>query len=79
MAHADHGSQSSDEPKTPMWLPALGALLFLLAGIWWATRPSAPDEVKADAPAAASAAPAAVSAQPRQAAPAPDPHAGHGH
>jgi hypothetical protein len=30
-----------DEPKTPMWLPALGAALFLLAGIWWATRPSA--------------------------------------
>jgi hypothetical protein len=30
-----------DEPRTPMWLPALGAALFLLVGIWWATRPSA--------------------------------------
>jgi len=25
-----------------MWLPALGALLFLGAGIWWATRPGEP-------------------------------------
>ena len=31
-AHAAH----LPEPKTPMWLPALGATLFLLAGIWWA-------------------------------------------
>jgi hypothetical protein len=27
-----------DEPKTPMWLPALGAALLLLLGIWWAIR-----------------------------------------
>jgi len=29
-----------EEPKTPMWLPALGVALFLLAGVWWATRPA---------------------------------------
>ena len=31
-----------EEPKTPMWLPALGATLFLIVGIWWATRPAEP-------------------------------------
>jgi hypothetical protein len=63
---SDHVSSAhapvSDEPKSPMWLPALGAALFLTAGLWWAVTPSAPDVV-ADAPAAsattiASAAPA---------------------
>lgn len=90
MASADHGSQSLEEPKTPMWLPALGALLFLITGIWWATRP-AEVEVTADPAAAASAAPAATgngNAAPPGNAPqgagrpgqgAPDPHAGHGH
>jgi hypothetical protein len=29
----------NEEPKTPMWLPAIGVLLFLAVGIWWATRP----------------------------------------
>jgi hypothetical protein len=27
------------EPQTPMWLPVLGAALFLAWGIWWGTRP----------------------------------------
>jgi hypothetical protein len=44
------------EPKTPMWLPALGATLFLLAGIWWAWSSSAAanaaDGAKAEKPAA---------------------------
>ena len=31
-SHANH----PPEPQTPMWLPALGATLFLLAGMWWA-------------------------------------------
>ncbi len=31
-----HAHAHLPEPKTPMWLPALGATLFLLAGIWWA-------------------------------------------
>lgn len=29
----------TEEPKTPMWLPAVGVALFLAVGIWWATRP----------------------------------------
>ena len=28
------------EPESPMWLPALGAALFLLAGIAWMVCPS---------------------------------------
>lgn len=31
--------EQEDEPQTPMWLPILGIALFLIAGIWWATRP----------------------------------------
>jgi hypothetical protein len=31
--------ETEEEPQTPMWLPALGIALFLIAGIWWATRP----------------------------------------
>jgi hypothetical protein len=38
----------TSEPNTPMWLPALGALLFALAGVWWATRP-VPPPIAADA------------------------------
>ncbi|MFO0670846.1 MAG: hypothetical protein U0235_14650 [Polyangiaceae bacterium] len=65
MSSADHGSHvAEDEPKTPMWLPALGVALFLIVGIWFATRPGdATDDAKKGeaAPAAtASAAPAAV-------------------
>ena len=36
-----HHTEHPPEPKTPMWLPALGAALFLLAGIWWAWSGSA--------------------------------------
>jgi hypothetical protein len=43
MAHDSHASGGdSDEPKSPLWLPALGAALFLLAGIWWVTRTAEP-------------------------------------
>jgi hypothetical protein len=56
----------SDEPKTPMWLPAIGAALFLVFGIWWATRvedkpPPAPETTAATldaAPEAGDAGPA---------------------
>lgn len=44
---ADTHAQHDDEPKTPMWLPALGAVLFLLGGIWWswsATTASPPGD-----------------------------------
>jgi hypothetical protein len=53
MAHDSHPSGGdSDEPKSPLWLPALGAALFLLAGIWWVTRtpePKPPAVIDADA------------------------------
>lgn len=71
MSSADHGSHvAEDEPKTPMWLPALGVALFLIVGIWFATRPAEPtadDAQKGEgagaAPTAtASAAPAAIQA-----------------
>jgi hypothetical protein len=53
-----------DEPKSPLWLPALGGALFLAVGLWWAVTPSSPDPVDvADAPVA-SAAPAAPTAPP---------------
>jgi hypothetical protein len=32
----DHGPPPPAEPNTPMWLPAVGALLFLSAGLAWA-------------------------------------------
>ncbi len=65
------------EPRTPLWLPAVGAALFALAGIGWALDtekpPPPPAEdaptavaVKAAAPAPApTPAPPAVSAMPR--------------
>jgi hypothetical protein len=38
----DHGPPAPPEPSTPMWLPAVGALLFLTAGLAWAlTTPPA--------------------------------------
>lgn len=30
-----HASPELGEPKTPMWLTALGAVLFLAAGLLW--------------------------------------------
>ena len=45
-----------DEPKTPMWLPALGAALFAFVGLWWAVTPSSAPPADADQAASASAA-----------------------
>src|ERR1700691_5890754 len=45
-----------DEPKSPMWLPALGAALFLGVGIWWAVTPSSQPPPAAEPPAEATAA-----------------------
>jgi hypothetical protein len=64
------------EPATPMWLPALGAVLFLLAGVWWAARPadkpeSPAAEAGADAGAANAPATNAPAANAMGAAPAP--------
>jgi hypothetical protein len=57
MQHDAHEAEA--EPQTPMWLPALGIALFLLAGIWWATRPVPQAPPPAPAVSAAPAAPAA--------------------
>jgi hypothetical protein len=33
-------SPQADEPRTPLWLTAVGVALFLSAGLWWAVRPA---------------------------------------
>ena len=38
--HETHGPPPPPEPKTPMWLTALGAVLFLVAGLWLAVSSS---------------------------------------
>ena len=45
-AHEDHGPPPPPEPQTPMWLPAVGAVLFLAVGLIWAlsTPPKDPTE-----------------------------------
>ncbi|MBX3220907.1 MAG: hypothetical protein KF795_10330 [Labilithrix sp.] len=35
-----HAPPAPPEPKTPMWLSALGAVLFLIAGLIWGLSPS---------------------------------------
>jgi hypothetical protein len=51
----------ADEPTTPMWLPALGAALFIAVGAWWALSdedaPAADTTVNASASATAKALP----------------------
>jgi hypothetical protein len=34
-----HAPAALPEPKTPMWLPALGLVLFLVAGLLWGLSP----------------------------------------
>jgi len=79
-AHAHHGPPPPPEPKTPMWLPAVGALLFLTVGLVWAL--STPPKEKTDLsgiPAGSATAAATASAKaPGQAAPTRgDPHGAH--
>jgi hypothetical protein len=57
-----HAPAGPPEPKTPMWLPTLGAVLFLTVGIFWGLRPAAKDG--ADTPAAAAAGAADAGAPP---------------
>lgn len=54
-----HSSLPLPEPKTPMWLPALGAALFVVAAIVWAVMPSSTPPAQADAAPSASAPPPA--------------------
>jgi hypothetical protein len=56
------------EPESPMWLPAVGALLFLLAGIIWLQTPAF-SEIAPDPAAAHPAEAEPVAAQPSQAQP----------
>jgi hypothetical protein len=58
---APHGQPSpvEDEPQTPMWLPALGAALFIAFGLWLIvampsggeSQPSSPSTSGQSAPA----------------------------
>src|SRR5450432_1586133 len=59
-AHEDgadaHDEPLPDEPKTPLWLTALGGGLFVLLAIGWlAARPAAPTLSELSPPASASA------------------------
>jgi hypothetical protein len=65
-SHTNH--QDTPEPQTPMWLPAVGALLFAAAGVWWATLPNPAPPIVADTSADA-AAPSASAAPPAAAPP----------
>jgi hypothetical protein len=72
----DHGPPPPPEPKTPMWLPAVGALLFLTVGLIWAL--STPPNEKTDlsgipAGSATGTAPAGTGAAPTRG----DPHGAH--
>jgi hypothetical protein len=58
-----HAAPLEDEPRTPMWLPALGAALFVGVALWWAVTPAAtpvavPEPVASASAPVASAAPA---------------------
>jgi hypothetical protein len=83
-SHAHHApAEAQAEPQTPMWLPALGAGLFVAVGLWWAVTPSsaptAADDTVASASASVAAAappaapPAATIAQPLNGAARPSP------
>lgn len=48
-SHA-HGPPPPPEPKTPMWLPAVGAVLFLVVGLIWGL--SSPSEHQVGEPEA---------------------------
>ena len=62
---SDHHANEPPEPKTPMWFTALGAVLFLIAGLLWGLSPSSTSEAETpaggseSAPATATAAPGA--------------------
>jgi hypothetical protein len=60
-----HALPLDDEPRTPLWLPALGGAIFVAAALWWAVTPSSAAPAGEGAPSAsvsatAPAAPPAV-------------------
>jgi hypothetical protein len=58
----DHTPAAPPEPKTPMWLPALGAVLFLTAGFIWGLMPASKDDPGGAARSASGAADAGAPA-----------------
>ncbi len=60
---AHHGPPPPPEPKTPMWLPAVGAVLFLTVGLVWGLGSSG-DETAPAAPATTATAAADAGAAP---------------
>lgn len=54
-SEGNHGA----EPKTPMWLPALGAVLFLTVGLLWGLSTPSAQNTQDSAKPATSAAPEA--------------------
>jgi type IV secretory pathway VirB10-like protein len=68
-AHADaHDEPAPDEPKTPLWLTAIGAGLFFLLAVGWlaglASGPTGDEAAAASASAATLAPPPPVAAKP---------------
>ena len=59
-----HAPQPDDEPKTPMWLPALGAALFVGVALVWAVTPSSPTPAAPEQPVRAATAAATTTAPP---------------
>jgi hypothetical protein len=52
-----HAPAGPPEPKTPMWLPALGAVLFLTVGLIWGLMPASSDAADGTPGGAATAKP----------------------
>lgn len=50
-----HGPPPPPEPKTPMWLPAVGGVLFLTVGLVWGLSSPSKDATADEAPPASSA------------------------
>lgn len=59
-----HGPPPPPEPKTPMWLPAVGVVLFLTVGLVWGLGGSSKDATEGTAPAATTSAAADAGAAP---------------
>lgn len=61
--HVASGMPQDEEPQTPMWLPAVGAALFVGVALWWAVTPPVAPAAPAE-PAGSASAPAAAAAAP---------------
>lgn len=69
MASHSHDQAALPEPKTPMWLSALGVAMLFFGAVYWASLPTS--DVTADTTTAAPAAKAAPSPQAQPARPNP--------